>query len=296
MYFRRLLAIAVVVPALLATACGDDQSGSASTTAATDFTGVEQQARGQTVRWWMYGGDDRINAYVKDVVTPAARLKGVKLRQVPITDTADAVQRVVAEKRAGKTTGGGVDLIWINGENFASGKKAGLWLKDWARELPSATYVNFDDPTITTDFQVPVDGQESPWSRAAFVFAYDSAKVKQPPSDLDALMAYAKAHPGRFTYPAPPDFTGSAFVRQVASAKGADEAFAYLKALKPLMYRKGRALPKSAAELNSLYSDGEVDFTMNYEYGFIRNEVRKGSFSKPARSCWATELWRTSRS
>ena len=286
MYPGRLLLLALIMLALPLAACGDDDAGSGAGTAdapGSSFPEVEREARGQTVRWWMFGGDDRINAYVKDVVAPAAKKKGVTLRQVPITDTADAVQRVVAEKRAGKTSGGGVDLIWINGENFAAGKKAGLWLEGWALDLPSAKFIDLEDPTITTDFKVGVEGQESPWSRAAFVYAHDSAKVKTPPQDFDELLAYAKANPGRVTYPAPPDFTGSAFIRQVVAAKGEDEAFAYLRQLKPLMYRKGKTFPKSEAELNGLFADGEVDFAMSYEFGFIRNEVRKKSFPDTAR-------------
>ena len=99
-------------------------------------------------------------------------------------------------------------MIWINGENFAAGKEAGLWLEDWAGALPNARHLDPADPSIARDFQVPVDGQEAPWSRAAFVFAHDSARVPEPPADLDALLAYARANPGRVTYPAPPDFTG----------------------------------------------------------------------------------------
>ncbi len=206
------------------------------------------------------------------------------IRRVPITDTADAVKRVVSERRAGKRSGGGVDMIWINGENFAAGKQSQLWLDGWSTGLPNAEkYVDFDDPAISTDFQVPVDGQESPWQSARFVFAHDSAKVPDPPRDFDALLAYAKAHPGRFTYPAPPDFTGSAFVRQVVAAKGEDEAFAYLKELKPLMYRKGASFPKSQAELDELFANGQVDFAMAYDANFINAGVRKGGFPKSAR-------------
>jgi putative spermidine/putrescine transport system substrate-binding protein len=232
----------------------------------------------------MYGGDDRLNAYVDDEVAPVLAKRGVTLKRVPITDTAEALKRVIAERRAGKRSGGGVDLIWINGENFASGKQAGLWLEGWARSLPNAErYVDLSDPTIRTDFQVAVDGQESPWQRAAFVYAYDSANVSRPPRDLDALLAYARAHRGRFTYPAPPDFTGSAFVRQVIADKGEDAGFAYLKELKPLMYRGGRSLPKSQAELDGLFADGQVDFAMAYDANFVNAGVRKGAFPKSAR-------------
>jgi putative spermidine/putrescine transport system substrate-binding protein len=246
--------------------------------------GGEERAPAKTVSFWMYGGDAKVNAYVDDQVAPALAEHGFRLRRVPVADTADAVKRVIAERRAGKESGGGVDLIWINGENFASGKQAGLWLEDWARALPNAKrYVDFSDPTIGTDFGVAVDGQESPWQRAAFVYAYDSAKLARPPADLDALLAYARRHPGRFTYPAPPDFTGSAFVRQVAAAKGEDAGFAFLRALKPLMYRGGRSFPKSQAELDGLFADGQVDFAMAYDANFVNAGVLKGGFPKTAR-------------
>lgn len=236
------------------------------------------------MRFWMYGGDDKVNAYIDDRVAPALSRLGVTLRRVPISDTANAVQRVVAERRAGKTSSGGVDLIWINGENFATGKQAALWLTDWSTALPNAQrFVNQRDPSISTDFKVPVDGQESPWWRAAFVYAYDSARVSDPPRDFDALLAWAQAHPGRFTYPAPPDYTGSSFLRQVVAAKGEDAAFAYLRALKPHLYRKGRVFPKSQAELEQLFGDGQVDFAMAYDANFVNADVRKGLFPRTAR-------------
>ena len=39
---------------------------------------------------------------------------------------------------------------------------------------------------------------------AQFVLFYDSARVPEPPRTLAAIRALAEAHPGRFTYPAPP--------------------------------------------------------------------------------------------
>jgi putative thiamine transport system substrate-binding protein len=50
-----------------------------------------------------------------------------RLEHVKITDTADVVKRVRAEKAAGRTDRAGtVDLVWINGENFAAMKADGL--------------------------------------------------------------------------------------------------------------------------------------------------------------------------
>ncbi|CAA9589500.1 MAG: ABC transporter, substrate-binding protein YnjB, partial [uncultured Thermomicrobiales bacterium] len=152
-----------------------------------------------------------------------------------------------------------------------------------ATGLPSSRYLDPEDPTVRTDFQVPVEGQESPWQRAAFVFAYDGNRVRSAPRNLDRLLAYAKENPGRLTYPAPPDFTGSAFVRQVVAAKGEDAGFAYLKELGPFLYRRGKTYPKSEAELNRLFGDGQVDFAMSYDPAFVNSGVRKGQFPRTAR-------------
>ena len=83
------------------------------------------------------------------------------------------------------------------------------------------------------------------------------------------LLAYARAHPGRFTYPAPPDFTGSAFVRLVVQGLGEDAAFEALRELRPVMYRGGSSLPTSEAELNRLLGDGQVDIAMSYDPSFV---------------------------
>ena len=105
---------------------------------------------------------------------------GVKLVHVKLDDTANAVAKVVAEKAAGKTEGGSVDLIWINGENFASMKSKACCLSPgWAEKLPNWKYVDAaGKPTVKTDFTIPVEGLESPWGMAKLVFFHDSAKTE----------------------------------------------------------------------------------------------------------------------
>ncbi|MDX1619483.1 MAG: ABC transporter substrate-binding protein [Nitriliruptorales bacterium] len=245
---------------------------------------VQASAEGQTVRWWMFGGDERINRYVDEEVAPRAAELGVTIERIPVDDTASVVQRIAAEFQGGQTdSGGGVDLIWINGENFAEGKEAGLWLADWATQLPNAELVDWNDPTIFRDFGVPVEGQESPWSRAVFVFAYDEARTAEPPRTYEELAAYAADNPGRVTYPAPPDFTGGAFVRQVVQALGEDEAFRLLEDMKPHLWREGAAFPANEAELNQLFGNGQVDFAMSYDPSFVASAVRQGTFPETAR-------------
>jgi putative spermidine/putrescine transport system substrate-binding protein len=231
----------------------------------------------------MFGGDPRVNRYVERFVVPAAARLGVKVDRVPVDDTAAAVQRVLAERRAGKESGGAVDLIWLNGENFAQGKRGGLWLRDWAPRLPNARFLDPKDPLVRFDFGVAVDGQESPWSRAAFVFAHDRRRTPTPPRSFDELLKYARENPGRVTYPAPPDFTGSAFVRQAVQALGEKRALELLAELKPLQHRRGKSFPRSEADLNRLFGDGQVDIAMSYDPSFVANAVGRGEFPRSTR-------------
>ncbi len=295
--FSRLAMLATVVT--LATACS---SGATTPQGGTNkpWKQIVADARGQTVDLWMYGGDERGNAYVDDVLTPAAEKLGVRLRRVPVADTKDALRRILAEKAAG-TTSGDVDLVWVNGDNFATGQQAGAWWCGWSQRLPSMKYVDQSDPLLTEDFGAKVDGCESPWHKAQFTFVYDSARVSDPPTSFAGLLAWAKAHPGRFTYPAPPDFTGSVFVRQAlyAVSGGADAVpttyarSAYqdltptlwktLSGLEPSLWRQGRTYPRDSAALDKLYADGEVDMTMTYGPATLTDLVAKGTFPRTTR-------------
>jgi len=281
-----LVAVAVAAAGALVAALrsGDGAAGGAAGQEVTSlpWDEVSSRAQGQTVRLWMWGGEAALNAYIDDDVTPAAAAAGVTLERVPIDDTAAAMARLAAEADSGDA-GGAVDLVWVNGKNFEQGKAAGLWLPKWVPSLPNAELLPADDPTLWTDFGVATDGQEMPWSRAAFVFAHDSARVPSPPRTYPELLDYARAQPGRVAYPAPPDFTGSAFVRQAVQALGEDEAFALLAELDPLLWGGGDTYPRDQAEIEQLFSAGEIDLAMSYNPNFVDVAVERGSFPASVR-------------
>ena len=72
--------------------------------------------------------------------------------------------------------------------------------------------------------------------------------------DFDALAAYVRAHPGRVTYPAPPDFTGSAFVRQAVQALGEDRRSRCWPRCDPTCGNGGASYPKDQPELERLFA------------------------------------------
>ena len=252
--------------------------------AADDWTSVTEAARDQTVFWNAWGGDERINAYIAWVGERVWEDYGVTLRHVKLADTADAVSRVLAEKAAGRDSGGSIDLIWINGENFATMKSNGLLFGPFTDGLPNYGLVDFaGKPTTEVDFTVPVEGLEAPWGMAKFNFIYDSARLNETPASTAALLDWAEANPGRFTYPAPPDFLGSTFLKQVLidlapdpqalQAPVADDdhfakvtapLWAYLDELAPHLWRGGKLYPANGPAQRQLLDDGEVDITLSF--------------------------------
>lgn len=268
-----------------------------------DYESALAAARGQIVFFNAWGGDQRINDYIAWVAEAVSTQFGVTLHHVKLTDTAEAVSRVLAGKIAGEADGGGVDLIWINGENFAAMKKQDLLFGPMIQLLPNMKFVDpKTKPTVLSDFTVPTDGYESPWGMAQLVFFYDSTRLTQPPRSPAALLEFAKANPGRFTFPAPPDFVGSTVLKQLLlSLAVGRRAFDrpleaalfdtattplwdYLAALTPHLWRSGQSYPNSSTALRQLLNDGEIDISMAFNPGDASSAIAQGLLPETVRS------------
>lgn len=250
-----------------------------------DWPAVLEEAKGQTVYWNAWGGSTTTNDFIAWVGDRVAEDYGVSLQQVKLADTADAVARVLAEKATGKDDGGAVDLIWINGPNFAAMKDAGLLFGPFAENLPNWRYVDVESKPVTADFTVPTEGYESPWAAAQVVFMYDTADLADPLPDMAAIRDWAIAHPGRFTFPQPPDFLGSTFLKQALYELAPDPSvlagpvedadydavtaplWNYMEALTPALWRSGRAYPQTGPRQLQLMADDEIDLAISFSPG-----------------------------
>lgn len=300
------LVVLLVALAALLVACGGGggSPGERNEGAGEDrpFPELEEAARGTTVNFFMYGGDDATNAYVDDWIAPRLEEEyDIILKRVPVGDTAEVVNKLLNEKQAGDDEGT-VDLVWINGENFYTGSQAELWFGPWAEDLPNARYIDWESEEINTDFGTPVNGFEAPWSQAQFVMVYDSARVEDPPRNMDELRAFTEENPGRFSYPAPPDFTGNAFVEQAfydvtgqiepygeefdeaVFGEEAPKLYDFMNGIEPNLWREGETYPETSAALDELYGNGEVDLTMSYNPYSAERQVEKGIFPETTRT------------
>ena len=258
----------------------------------SDWPRTEVAARGQTVYFNAWGGSERINAYLQWAAGELAQRYGVKLEHVKLGDTAELVRRVRAEKGAGRSSEGSADLAWINGENFLAMKREGLLFGPWSERLPSYAHVDgAGKPTTRIDFSEPVEGMEAPWGMAQLTFFADSARVPVQPTSMNELLEWAKKNQGRFSYPKPPQFIGTTFLKQLLLENGGDrkalyaaynaEAFARttaplwaaLDALHPHLWKQGLQFPASPVAMRQMLADGELSISLTFNPNEAANQI-----------------------
>ena len=259
---------------------------------AADWSRIESTARGQTLYFNAWGGSERTNAYLQWTAAELAQRHGLKLEHVKLGDTAEVVKRVRAEKAGGRVADGSADLIWINGENFLAMKREGLLFGPWSEKLPSYAAVDtVGKPTTRVDFSEPVEGMEAPWGMAQLTFFADSARVPLLPASLAELTEWAKKNPGRFTYPKPPQFHGTTFLKQVLLESGGDRKALYaphtpetfarttaplwaaLDALHPSLWKQGKQFPANTPVMRQMLADGELSISLTFNPNEAANQI-----------------------
>ncbi|MCG6212268.1 ABC transporter substrate-binding protein [Vibrio furnissii] len=268
---------------------------------AQSWQDISDKARGQTVYFHAWGGSQEINQYIRWAGEQLKTQYGVELKQVKITDTAETVTRLIAEKAADKESGGSVDLMWINGENFKSMKNNDLLYGPFVETLPNWQYVNASLP-IDSDFSEPTEGLEAPWGVGQLVFIYDHQKLNNPPQSFAELLSYAKAFPNRITYPRPPEFHGTSFLKALlieltnndaALSKPVDaQSFAlitaplwhYLDELHAVAWRTGKQFPSGSSEMIQLLDDDQIDLALTFNPNAVYSAQASGKLAKTTRS------------
>ena len=275
---------------------------SAQSGQAADWQEIEANAKGQTIYFYAWGGSSAINQYIQRWATIAQERYDITVEHVKVDDISIAIQGIQTAKRVDRSDQGSVDVMWINGENFARMKRDELLGAPFVADLPSSSAINLAEPTIAADFSVPTDGLEAPWGRAQLVFIVDQARLAEPPKSMAALLDYAKDHVGRVTYPEPPNFHGTTFLKQVLwettrypdwlTEPYSEERFKpvtlpmweYLDALHPNLWRYGTEFPDSAEVMMDLFSDGILDIALSFNPNDASQRILDGRFAPSVRT------------
>ncbi|MGE6246181.1 ABC transporter substrate-binding protein [Psychrobacter proteolyticus] len=273
---------------------------------------IEAQGSNQDVYFYAWGGDPQINAYLQWVADQVDDKYNINLVHVKLSDTSEAVSRVLAEKSAHNDDQGSVDLVWINGANFATMSENSLLLKQWANKLPNFSLTDPENnPTVNFDFGVPTDGMEAPWGQASLTFYYDSLSTSKPPTTLNELTAWTAQNPGRFSYPKPPDFLGMSFLKYILvmlheqqdaqtgknisaqlnlpateenTALVLDPLWAFLDDFHPTLWRNGEQFVQTGAQMRRLVDDTELSLAFTFSAPEVPAAVQRYDLPQSIRS------------
>ncbi len=273
---------------------------------------IEAQGKNQDIYFYAWGGDPQINAYLQWAAEEVDDKYNINLVHVKLSDTSEAVSRVLAEKSANNNDEGSVDLIWINGANFATMSENSLLLKQWANKLPNFALTDPENnPAVNFDFGVPTNGMEAPWGQASLTFYYDSLSTNKLPTTLNELVNWTAQNPGRFSYPKPPDFLGMSFLKYAlvmlhekqdgktgenikaqlnlpATEQNTDIILAplwtFLDDLHPTLWRKGEQFVQTGAHMRRLVDDTELSLAFSFSAPEIPAAVQRYDLPQSIRS------------
>ena len=301
---RKLLALLLAFTLLFSfNGCGQEQSGTQKLDlSSAEWDEIVEAARGTTVTFYGWGGDENRNNWLNTTVADYVKEHYDIALEVVGMDINDILSKLSGEKQAGSETGS-IDMIWINGENFYSAKDNGLLYGPFTGQLPNMeAYIDLQDPETLNDFCMPIEGYEAPYAKAQMVFFNDSAVTPEAPASAEELLEFCKQYPGKVTYPALPDFTGSAFVRNIIyelcgweqfqdmeadydTVKAAIEpALDYLRELNPYLWNEGKTFPESSTTVDAMFADGELVMNMSYGPFSVATGIAEGTYTDTTRT------------
>ncbi|RJX70170.1 ABC transporter substrate-binding protein [Vibrio sinensis] len=269
--------------------------------ASDNWQTITDKARGQTVYFHAWGGSQEINNYLRWTGSQLQKEYGITFKHVKVTDIAETTTRLLAEKAAGKNNAGSVDMVWINGENFKSMKNNQLLFGPFVSALPNWKFVDKSLP-IDSDFSEPTDGLEAPWGVGQLVFIHDEKTLNNPPASFSELLSYAKAFPNSVTYPRPPEFHGTSFLKALLieltnndtslSKPVNPQDFAlitaplwqYLDEFHPVAWRQGKQFPASSTETFQLLDDGQLDLAITFNPNAVYSAQASGNLSNTTKT------------
>lgn len=301
------LVVAILSVLIILCSCAkkdNNEVASNKTVNYSDWNEVLKAAEGTTVNFYGWGGSELVNNWIDEKLTPYAKEHyDINVNRVPMN--IDEILNILLADKENNNKNSQIDLIWINGENFATAKENKLLYGPFTNYLPNfKKYIDENDEEIKYDFATDIEGYESPYSKAQLVLIYDSEKIQNPPKSANELLEYLKTNEGRFTYEALPGFTGSAFVRNLIYEIVGYEKLAYLKKdvtkeqvkeiiepaltymreLNKYLWKKGETFPSTNEQAEAMFMDGTIDFAISYDPYHIASMIENGQYKNTVRS------------
>jgi len=284
----------------MASASGSAESSSPSQSSSTSAAtcGVTEPV---TINFYT-GGDVNVHDLWANDVLPAYKkvCSNVTVNLVFSEHNANdqlTFDKIAAAKQAGKVSG--VD-VWETSRILQAGE-AGMLVKLSKSDIANISRVAPDVMARDNYYGVPYRG-------SSVIIAYNSTKIPNPPTTLQGLYAWIKAHPGEFTYNTPDTGGSGQFFVEAALKEGVSSSnmktfqtsynaslesqwskgWQLLKGLNPYIYQKG-FYPKGNAGTLQLLAKGSINITpawsdMALSYlsqGLLPPEIKLEQLSPP---------------
>ncbi|MCA1767037.1 MAG: ABC transporter substrate-binding protein [Idiomarina sp.] len=242
--------------------------------------------KAEVVNFYAWGGSQEVNNYLR-WAQKELRAEGIQLRHNKVADASEVVKQLIDGQSS-------ADLIWINGENFHALKKAEA-LRHIVDDIKALKNIN-PELNWQTDFGEQVEGLEVPWGVGQFNLISRPGLFKQQKVSAETLFSAARDNKGRISYPKPPDFHGTTFLKslllslhkqqpelfqQPADSVDARQLTAplwdYLDKLHPLLWQQGENFPSSAGEQISYLANGQLRLAVSFnpnDYKVLVNHGR----------------------
>ncbi len=290
-----LLMLVLMLAAFLFSCSSDQTSNNSSEQLPQSWDEIIEEGKNTEVQITMWGGNDLVNQYMDGYVSSnLEEMYGITLNRAPM-NAPDFVSKILNEKKNGIDEGT-IDILWINAENFRTLKDIDALYGPFTDILPNQK--QYYDPNLalfSNDSGIEIDGKEALWGSAQLVFTYDNDRLNDPPLSYAEILEYAKANPGRLTYPNPmEDLVGSGFVRNAyfeltdvdytkdytydEFVELSKPVIEYFKELHPYLWNEGEAFPATVALQNQMLVNGETDLSYGFEVFQTSGLIKSGEY------------------
>ena len=292
--------------------CGSQTSNSGSDTKGTeetaeldysDWDAVVEAARGTTVTYYGYDGNQDLNKWINEDLATALKEKyDITLNYISNDSAMTALTDSLAAGSA--ENNGAFDITWTNGTGFKDIQELEGWFGPITELLPNfKSGVDPDYPLVTQDFGYDNQGYEAPFGFYVLNLIKNDELAPGNLATLDDFKALCEANPGKFTYPSSENWVGAAFIRTVIynccdyeklmtidpeDTEGIKEiiqpALDYLTALNPYLWNEGRTFPATNDEMTQLVRNGEIYNDVLYDQYGCGAKINSGEYPAAAHS------------
>lgn len=191
------------------------------------------------------------------------------------------------------------DIIYISDDGFKALKENNLLYPDVLKKLPNYyTNINHEAYSVNYDEGIPIEFMEVPIFKDQLIFIHNEDIIYETPRTFDQFKDLAEENRGEITYPHPTTDTGLAFILSAIASKVDVEALNrasgnkeeiyeivkpgldYLEDLDPYLYNDGQSYPNSIAQMDELFINGDLLFTMSMDFNKTTEKIDEETFMR----------------